>query len=141
MKEGLKPGVQVEFHVVVDESMRPSFDGQVVHDVMSTVTMIYYMEKSGREVILPFLDEGEEGAGLSVDIKHVGPAVLGQEVTFRALCTEVTEKRVVCEVTAETAFNLVGKGVFTQAIFMKKDMDQRIAELEKKLKEKEPRHH
>ncbi|MEW9671745.1 thioesterase family protein [Ammoniphilus sp. 3BR4] len=140
MKEGLKPGVQVEFRVVVDESMRPSFDGQVVHDVMSTVTMIYYMEKSGRKVILPFLDEGEEGAGLSVDIKHVGPAVLGQEVTFRALCTEVTETRVVCEVTAETAFNLVGKGVFTQAIFMKKDMDQRIAELEKKL-EKEPRHH
>ncbi|WP_134703656.1 thioesterase family protein [Ammoniphilus sp. YIM 78166] len=132
MKDGLKPGVQVEFKIVVDESMRPSFDGQVVHDVLSTVTMVYYMEKAGREVILPYLDESEEGAGYGLDIKHVGPAVVGQEVRFQAICTEVTEKRVVCEVTAETEWNVVGKGTFTQAIFQKKEMAQRLADLMKK---------
>ncbi len=120
--------------MTVTEDMRPSFNGQVVHDVLSTVTMIYYMEWAGRKIILPYLEEGEEGAGLAIDVKHVGPAVLGQKVTFRAVCTEVTPKRVVCEVSAETDLNLVGKGTFTQAIFRQKDMLQRIQELENRVR-------
>ncbi|WP_096180981.1 thioesterase family protein [Effusibacillus lacus] len=134
MKSGLLPGVVTEFTVTVTEDMRPSFDGQVIHDVMSTVSMIHFMELAGRKIILPFLEEGEEGAGFAIDVRHVGPAVVGQEVTFRAICTEVTSKRVVCGVLAGTKWNLVGKGSFTQAIFQKRDMIQRIEELQNRLK-------
>jgi fluoroacetyl-CoA thioesterase len=132
--EGMKPGISVEFSITVDKEMRPSFDGVVVHDVMSTVTMIYYMEKAGREVIFPYLENDEEGAGFAIDVKHVGPAVLGQEVRFKAVCTEATSKRVVCDVTAETELNLVGKGAFTQAIFKKVEMAGRIQSLQEKVR-------
>ncbi len=130
MKPGLVKGTSASFTVTVTEDMLPAFDGQVVHRVMSTVSMIYYMEKAGRHVILPYLDEDEEGSGFAIDIKHVGPAVVGQEVTFTAVCTEVTEKRVVCDVTAETSRNRVGIGSFTQAIFNKQDMARRFRELQ-----------
>lgn len=133
MLDGMKPGITVEFSIIVDEEMRPTFDGNVVHDVMSTVTMVYYMEKAGRDVIFPYLGADEEGAGLAIDIKHVGPSVLGQEVHFKAVCTEVTPKRVVCDVIAETDCNLVGKGTFTQAIFKKTEMAERIRSLQEKL--------
>jgi predicted thioesterase len=113
--------------------MFPAFDGEVVHQVMSTVSMIYYMEKAGRYVILPYLEEHEEGSGFALNIKHVGPAVVGQEVTFRAVCTEVTEKRVVCQVTAETTRNLVGLGTFTQAIFNKQEVRQRFQQLQEEV--------
>ncbi|MBO8162580.1 MAG: thioesterase [Brevibacillus sp.] len=135
MKAGLQPGVTAGVTVTVTEDMRPIFDGKVVHHVMSTVSMIYYMEKAGRQVILPFLEEDEEGAGFGIDIKHVGPAVIGQEVRFKAICTEVTHKRVVCDVFAETDFNLVGKGSFTQVIFNKTEIMQRFAELQQKVDE------
>lgn len=130
MKSGLVPGTAAEFAVTVTEEMFPAFDGEVVHPVMSTVSMIYYMEKAGRYVILPYLEDHEEGSGFAIQIKHVGPAVTGQEVTFRAVCTEVTEKRVVCEVTAKTSRNLVGLGTFTQAIFNKHDIRQRFQQLQ-----------
>jgi fluoroacetyl-CoA thioesterase len=132
MKPGLHPGVKVEFEVTVTDDMRPAFDGKVVHDVMSTVSMIYFMEKAGRMLILPYLEEEEEGAGYAIDIKHVGPAVIGQTVRFSAICTGVTPKRVVCDVIAETDENLVGKGSFTQAIFQRRDMLRRIDELQEK---------
>lgn len=60
MKPGLRPGAAVSFDVTVTSDMRPAFDGKVVHEVMSTVMMIYYMEKAGREMIVPFLEEGKK---------------------------------------------------------------------------------
>lgn len=133
MNPGLQPGATTEFSVTVTEDMRPVFNGQVVHNVMSTVSMIYYMELAGRQIILPYLEEGEEGAGFAVDIKHIGPAVVGQEVKIRAICTEVTRNRVVCDVVAETNLNLVGKGSFTQAIFQCQDLLERIAVLQQRI--------
>ncbi|MGN7469562.1 thioesterase family protein [Brevibacillus sp. SAFN-007a] len=136
MKEGLQPGITAEFTVTVTEDMLPTFEGQVVHPVMSTVSMIYYMEWAGRQVILPFLEEDEEGSGFAVDIRHVGPAVVGQTVTFKAVCREVTEKRVVCEVTADTVRNRVGVGTFTQAIFNKHEIRRRFEALQAEISAK-----
>lgn len=133
MKAGLCPGVAVSFDVIVTPDMRPVFDGKVIHEVMSTVMMVYYMEKAGREMIIPFLEEKEEGSGYALDIKHVGPAVVGQTVTFRAVCSDVSPKRVVCHVTAETEDNLVGTGLFTQAIFDKKTVAQKFMALRHKV--------
>jgi fluoroacetyl-CoA thioesterase len=130
LNSGLRKGTTAEITVTVTQEMLAVFYGQVVHPVMSTVSMIYYMELSGRHVILPYLDEQEVGCGYAVDIKHVGPAVIGQEVTFRAVCVEVSEKRVVCEVTAHTSRNQVGMGTFTQAIFNKHDMSRKFHDLQ-----------
>ncbi|MGO0062946.1 thioesterase family protein [Brevibacillus fluminis] len=133
MKNGLLPGVEATVRITVTEAMLAAFDGEVIHPVLSTVSMIYHMEKAGRAVILPFLEEDEEGCGFAVEIKHVGPAVIGQEVVFRAVCTEVTDTRVVCEVTAHTALGRVGYGSFTQALFKKEDMKRRIQDLQKQV--------
>ncbi len=129
MKKGIKPGIKTLFDITVTEDMRPQFDGIFVHDVMSTVSMVYYMERAGRLLILPYLDVDEDSAGFALDIKHVGPAVIGQNVTFTAVCTEVRPTRVVCDVRAVTDCNVVGEGIFTQAIFPKDLMDKRIARL------------
>lgn len=137
MKSELQPGTSAEFTVTVTAEMVPVFDGEVIHPVMSTVSMIYFMEKAGRYVLVPYLEEHEEGSGFAVDIKHVGPAVIGQEVTFRAICVEVTQKRVVCEVTADTTRNRVGLGVFTQAIFQKDDIQRRFRQLQSEIDEEQ----
>lgn len=129
LKRGLKVGHRAEFDVVVDESMFPSFDGNVVHPVMSTVTMIYYMEKSGRKILLPYLEEQEEGAGFAINVKHLNPAVVGQKVRFRAECIKATARELICEVVAETGTHLIGKGIFTQKIFLKKKLNQKISKL------------
>ena len=110
--------------------MFPSFDGNVVHPVLSTVTMIYYMEKAGRTLLLPYLEEEEEGAGFAIHVKHLNPAVLGQKVRFRAECIEVGARELVCKVVAETETHVVGEGTFTQKIFLKEKMGQKIRQLQ-----------
>lgn len=127
MKVGLLPGAIQEITVKVEESMRPSFDGVVIHNVMSTVSMIYQMERAGRQMLVPYLEPHEEGAGYALDVRHTGIAVVGQEVTITAICKEASDRRLVCDVVARTEDNVVGEGTFTQAIFPKEKLAGKIA--------------
>ncbi|MFT9849763.1 thioesterase family protein [Aneurinibacillus sp. REN35] len=135
MKEGLRLGISETVEIIVTSEMKPAFDEIVIHNVMSTVTMIYYMEKAGRHVILPYLEEDEEGAGYEIHVKHLAPAVVGQRVSFTASCIEITRNRVVCQVCAETEQGIIGKGTFVQAIFPRRTMEERIQLLEEKIKQ------
>lgn len=63
MKPGLIPGAEISFVVTVTPDMYPAFDGIVIHEVMSTVSMIYYMEKAGREMIVPFWKKKRKDRG------------------------------------------------------------------------------
>lgn len=120
MKKGLTIGSRVEHVVRVEKNMRPAMDGGVIHNVMSTMSMIYFMEYVGRKLIRPYLEETEEGMGVAVDVRHLGMAIVGEKVTFSAVCTEMTENRIICSVTAYTNHRLIGKGKFIQVILPKK---------------------
>ncbi|PWI57123.1 thioesterase family protein [Sulfoacidibacillus thermotolerans] len=126
MKTGLQPGHRESITIYVAEDMCPSFGGDVVHPVLSTVTMVYYMEWVSRLIILPFLEPEEEGIGTSICITHMAPAPIGKEVTFFAEASEVHDRKVVCKVWAEHDKAQIGEGVFTQIVKRKSDILQRI---------------
>lgn len=130
MKPGLKPGHREQMQVTVTGEMTASFGGKEVHPTLSTVAMIYYMEWVGRQVILPFLEEGEEGVGSEISIQHRAPAPVGKEVTFTAEVIEVKPPKVVCRVRAEHDKSLVGAGTFVQAILSKQGILERIRQME-----------
>jgi predicted thioesterase len=129
MLPGLHLGYEQKMTVTVTEEMVAAFDGKMIHPVLSTVTMVYYMEWVGRKVILPFLEEGEEGVGASINVKHRAPAPVGKKVTFVARVIELTPNKVVCAVMAEHDRAIVGEGEFTQVILPKQVIDNRIEEM------------
>ncbi|MGA8942453.1 MAG: thioesterase family protein [Thermoactinomyces sp.] len=126
MKPGLEPGYKETMVVVVKEDMVASFGGQMVHPVLSTVSMVYYMEWTGRKVILPFLEDDEEGVGASIDIRHLAPAPVGKTVLFVATVKVATPKKVVCNVMAEHDRAIVGEGEFVQVIVPKEKLKESI---------------
>ncbi len=126
MKSGLHRGHRESIDILVTEDMCPAFGGNIVHSVLSTVTMVYYMEWVSRLIILPFLEPDEEGLGITICISHMAPAPLGKEVTFYAEVSEVTVRKVICNVWAEHDKARIGEGVFTQIAKYKVDILQRI---------------
>jgi fluoroacetyl-CoA thioesterase len=130
MKPGLKPGRREQMTVTVTSEMTASFGGKAVHPTLSTVSMIYYMEWVGRKVILPFLEDGEEGVGSGIFVQHRAPAPVGKEVTFTAEASEVKPSKVVCLVRAEHDKSLVGTGTFVQTILSKQRILDRIKQME-----------
>lgn len=129
MKPGLEPGYRESISIVITEEMAAAFAGQMVHPVLSTVHMVYYMEWVSRQVILPFLEEGEEGMGTTIQIRHKAPAPIGKQVTFTATVTERTASRVVCQVRAEHDRSVVGEGEFVQVILPLEKIQANIARM------------
>ncbi|SDX24141.1 Predicted thioesterase [Marininema mesophilum] len=129
MKQGLQPGRQEQMEVTVTSEMTASFGGVEIHPVLSTVTMVYYMEWTGRNILLPFLEEGEEGVGGAITLHHRAPAPLGKIVTFTAEVIEVSASRVICQVKAEHDKALVGEGTFQQVILPVEKLYRRIEEM------------
>src|ERR1043165_4005727 len=127
MRSELKPGVTRSVEFVVDDSMRPAFDGIAVHNVCSTWTLAYYFELAGRKVLVEFLEPHEEGVGSHVSVEHVGPARVGRTVRVTATATEVNDRRLVCDVVATVEARVIATGKTVQGIYPRDVLDRLLA--------------
>lgn len=120
MRTTFVPGITASVTFTVDDTMLASFEGQVVHPVLGTATLVHYLELAGRRVILPYLEEHEEGVGHAISVVHRAPAHPGTAVTATATLTAYTVNRVVTHVEARTSTGaLIADGEFTQVILPK----------------------
>lgn len=119
MKPGLAVGHRAEVTCLVDEDMCPAFDGVVVHRVYSTWSMAHQMELAARKVLVPFLEEDEEGLGTHLSIEHLAPTPVGKTVRTEAVATRVEGHRLVCVVRVYDGERLVGRGEQVQRILSK----------------------
>ncbi len=117
MKPGLIRGVSREATFEVTEAMCPAFDGQVVHRVCATWTLVHYMELAGRRVLVDFLDPDEEGVGSHVTCDHLAPAPIGTTVRMVATATIVSDRELMCEVMADCGDKRIASGRTVQKIF------------------------
>ncbi|WP_186670998.1 thioesterase family protein [Sporosarcina sp. BP05] len=128
MKHGLNIGREETIEIIVTEDMFASFEGEVIHPVYSTVAMTYHMEWVSRKIILPFLEDHEEGMGASVQLKHLAASPLGSKVILTASLIELCDNRVVTKVTAENHLGLIGKGEVMQVILPKEKIAKKLNE-------------
>lgn len=126
MKQGLGIGDHVTLTIQVTKDMFAQFEGEVVHPVFSTVSMVYYMEWASRKLIIPFFEEYEEGMGGRVEVEHVGPSKEGDLLIVMAKLKSIKGKRVVTEVEINNGDRLVGKGEVVQFVLSKAEIDQKI---------------
>ncbi|KAA0550073.1 thioesterase [Bacillus sp. BGMRC 2118] len=127
MKQGLRVGSKELMEIVVTPDMFAQFGGDVVHPVYSTVTMVYHMEWVSRLIILPYLEENEEGMGGAVTVKHVSPSPEGAVLTISAIVTELKGSVIVTETQVMQGDRTIGVGEVRQVIVPK----DKIRELSK----------
>ncbi|GAA3168923.1 thioesterase family protein [Blastococcus jejuensis] len=95
-----------------------------VHPVYATYTMAKHFEEAGRKVLLPHLEDGEEGLGSSVSVEHLAPSWVGDRLRIEARCVEVRGNRLTCEVTAtDDDGREVGRGTTGQVVLPRDVLD------------------
>jgi len=121
-------GYEARLTVVVTEAMTVDFEelGRV-HPVYATYWLCKHMEEAGRKIILPFLEDREEGIGSAVSARHLAPAVAGQrlDVVAEHVGTERNRVRVRCRATDE-AGELIGEGETEQTILPRERIEELI---------------
>ncbi|WP_075617833.1 thioesterase family protein [Paenisporosarcina indica] len=128
MKHGLELGREERIEIMVTESMFASFEGKVVHPVYSTVAMTYHMEWVSRKIILPFLEEHEEGMGASVQLKHIAASPVGSVVALTASVIELWDNFVKTKVTVKNHLGIIGKGEVVQVVLSKETIANKLRE-------------
>ena len=109
MKQLFKYGDTKEFYKVVSKKDTAKFNGVEVHPYYSTFALARDAEWSSRLFVLDMKEIDEEGIGTFVNIKHVSPAWVGDEVRFIATIKSVVHNEVVCTITAKVNGRLIAK--------------------------------
>ena len=126
MRDGLTEGYKETITANVTESMVAQFEGVVVHPVYSTVMMVYHMEWASRKIILPFLEDHEEGMGAEVNVKHIAPSKVGSSLSITATLIEKKRNIVLTSVEIYDGSKLIGSGEVKQVILPKEKIKQLI---------------
>lgn len=125
-------GYEGRVSIIVTDEMTVDFaEVGRVHPVYATYWLAKHMEEAGRKIILPFLDDGEEGIGSAVSVRHLAPAVPGTRIEIVAVHERTEGSRVYARCRAlASAGELVGEGATEQTILPKDRLAERIAAAE-----------
>ena len=84
MKSRPRPGQDAKIRFVVEAKHIIDFAEEGMPAVLATPWLIWFMEHTTREAMLPHLEPTESTVGILVDIEHLAPTPLGQAVNCRA---------------------------------------------------------
>lgn len=129
MKPGLKIGQAAEVEITVEPDAVAAFEGETVHKLYSTSSLVHEMEWAARRTILPYLEEHEEGMGFHVEVSHLAMTLPAMKVRVKATVTHLRDNKVVCDVEAFNSRGKIARGTVTQAIVEKSWLDKKIKEL------------
>ncbi|MBI5812614.1 MAG: thioesterase family protein [Deinococcota bacterium] len=132
-------GYRAEFETVVTAEMTVDFEHPhdprlgKLHPVYATYWMAKHMELAGRKIILPFLEEGEEGIGSKVSVHHLASALPGMRVKIVAehVRTEGNRIYTACKAWNELG-DLIGEGETEQVILPKEKLERIFHKLQER---------
>jgi fluoroacetyl-CoA thioesterase len=109
-------GSKLEKKIVVGDEVAINFLGQEGARVLATPAMIGWMERTCRDLALPFLEAGQDTVGTHVDVYHLAATPMGMTVTFTAEVIAVNDRRITFRVEARDERDKAGEGTHERAI-------------------------
>ncbi|PYE55944.1 thioesterase family protein [Deinococcus yavapaiensis] len=104
-----------------------------IHPVYATYWMAKHFEEAGRKIILPFLEQGEQGIGFEVNVKHLASALPGMTVTVTATFERQEGRRVYAAMQAVSSLgDVIGTGTTTQVILPQASIDENFEALRRR---------
>jgi fluoroacetyl-CoA thioesterase len=127
-------GYEGHLGVVVTEEMTVDF-GELgkIHPVYATYWIARHMEEAGRKVIVPFLEEADEGLGTAVAVKHLASALPGMRVEVIAKHLATEGRKIICECTVISELgDLIATGSTEQLVLVATKVQKGFDDLEKR---------
>ena len=117
MKPDLKPGVSEEQTITTTPDMGISHLGPSAPPMYSTPAMIALIEAACVTLMTRYVDEGEQSVGFHIDVRHLAPTTIGQQVTAKVTVREVNKRRYTFDVECTNEEGVkIGEGIHERAV-------------------------
>ena len=126
MKSSLKPGLETQKSITVDEARCIGFMGKEAM-VYATPRMVSDVEYTCRDFLLAHLDPGEDSVGAHVSIDHLAATPLGLQVRIEARVTEVDRRKIVFEFSVHDPVEQCGRGKHVRFVVETAKTRERLA--------------
>jgi predicted thioesterase len=127
MKNRPKIGAAAEVSFVVTPEHAIDFADGGMPAVLSTPTLVRFLERTAREVLLPVLDDGERSVGAEIEVRHFAPTPLGQTVTCTARVIQADGPQITFQVEARDEHEVIARGLHKRAVIRVDRFAQRVA--------------
>lgn len=101
-------------------------------EVFSTPSMIALMEKASRELVQPYLEEGQSTVGTRLEVSHVAASPIGAHIHSESTLVEIDRRMLTFEVKAYADGELIGEGRHQRCIiYAERFMEKALAKQKK----------
>ncbi|AFL66715.1 thioesterase family protein [Desulfurococcus amylolyticus] len=129
MSIGVVPGLYCEEEYVVEEAHTAKHVGSGDVQVLSTPSMIAFMEKTALKCVEKHLPQEYTTVGTMVNIKHLNPAPKGARVKVSVKLITVEGKRLLFEVKAYWGTITLGEGTHERFIVNRERFVEKVRSL------------
>jgi fluoroacetyl-CoA thioesterase len=127
MKARPKIGTTGEMKFIVAQEHVIDFTTGGMPAVLSTPKLIGLIERTARESLYPFLDENERTVGSEVEIRHLAPTPLGQEVTISTRVIGGEGKLWDFQFDVRDQHEVIARGLHKRAVITVESFARRVA--------------
>ena len=124
----LKPGLTHNMEFVVEEEHTASHVGSGTVRVLSTPSMILFMEITARIMMDEYLPNTHTSVGAQVNVRHLAPSPVGNTVRAEVEITSVDGNKVVLDVAVWDGEEKVGEGQHERFVIDKERFLKRFNE-------------
>ena len=101
-------------------------------EAFSTPSMIALMEKASRELVQPYLEEGQSTVGTRLEVSHVAASPIGAHIHAESTLVEIARRMLTFEVKAYADGELIGEGRHQRCIiYAERFMEKALAKQKK----------
>jgi fluoroacetyl-CoA thioesterase len=128
LTQKLEVGLTFKKDYLIKEEHAARHIGSGDIEVLSTPSMIGFMENAAMECVKPELTQGQTTVGSAINIKHLSPVPTGEKLTVTAQLIDIDKKRLTFKVRAEWRNKVIGDGRHERFIVNREKFLQKLQE-------------
>ncbi|RLG78116.1 MAG: thioesterase [Thermoprotei archaeon] len=129
MKSGLRPGLVCRKEFIVTPSHVAKVVGSGDVDVLSTPSMIAFMESAAMECVKNLLEPDVITVGIRVCVSHKAPVPIGEKIAVEAKLVGIDGRKLTFEVRAMFKDIVVGEGIHERYVIERSRFLEKVKNL------------
>ncbi|MEE9252210.1 MAG: thioesterase family protein [Thermodesulfobacteriota bacterium] len=110
MKNKLEPGMFIEKKILTTPEMAASRFHKSSPRVLSSPTLLTFLQTTCADALEPFLDENEMAVTVKIEMSHLASTPIGMTVTIRAEILRIDGRRIYFRVEALDDIEKIAEG-------------------------------